>query len=246
MAFQTKVDRCGLSAIANTLLVRDDAYNGSNQVYQPNGGNGDILGVEPYGESAAPTNSYGIPSPGVSFAKDAVKLNAITVVGNKNFALESIAISTGPNAPTLSAVCKLIEDAATAANQCVYKVPAFSISSKHHAQILFDAFTLGGTGANLTGCDAKIGCTVDVDDVEGTNISSDAGGASIVVSGTIIVNGSAVPTITPKSGWTLTKSPHLTDTNPEAQWKNYSFELVLPLEKTEPTPPSNGQNPQST
>lgn len=232
MGFETKTDYCGLTSIAETLLVRDDNENATTETYQPNGGNGEILGIEAFGDDSVPSNNYGIPSPGVSFDDGDIKLNSLTTVGGKKFALESISIQTGPSTPTLSATSQEVEAAASANNQCVFALPAFSISSKHHAQILFGAFTLSGQGANLTACGATATCQIDKDKVEGVKIASDAISGLITVTGTILVKGSTVPTLTAATGWTRTR---FSCANPESQWKNYSFELVYPLTKTEPS-----------
>ena len=236
MAFQPKTDYSGLAtnaAIGSSLAIRDDSQNLSSETYAPQGQDGSIAAIEVYGEDESPTNSFGVKAD-IDADDGDIELNAITVVNTKNYALESFEITTGAGAaPTLSATSQLIESGATDAAQCKYEVPAFALSTKHHAQILFAAFALTGTGCTLTACSAKVGGTINKDKVEGVIIGSDINSGLIVVSGTILQTGSTTPTLSPASGWKLTQPPNCT--TPEAQYKSYAFELQMPLAKTEPS-----------
>lgn len=236
MAFQAKTDYSGLasnSAVGSSLTIRDDAQNLSVENYSPQGQNGDIVAIEVYGEDEAPSNSFGVNAD-IEADDGDIELNAITVVSTKNYALESFEITTGAGAaPTLSATSQLIESGATDAKQCKYEVPAFTLSTKHHAQVLFSAFTLTGTGCTLTACNATVGGTINKDKVEGVIIGSDINSGLVTVSGTVLQTGSTVPTLAAASGWKLTQP--LNCTNPEAQYKSYAFELQLALVKTEPS-----------
>lgn len=245
--FAQKIDYCGLTAItelAAALLIRDDNENGSVEKYQPNGGDGSFLGTEVFGQDSAPTNAYGLKAD-LNLAAGKIKLNKITTVDGKNYALESIEIATaGGSAVKISATCQEIEAGATDAAQAHCSVPALKLSKLHIAQILFDAFTLTGTGCTLTECKATIGSTINKDKVEGVKISSDINSAVITVSGTILQSGSTAPTIEAATGWVITQP--LNRTNPESAYKSYAFELQLVLPKTQPTPPSNGGGSQTT
>ena len=237
MAFAPKTDYCGLAAIDANILVRDDAENTSQEKYQPTGQNGGYCDLEVYGEDAAPTNSYAIKGD-IDLDAGDIKLNSIVTVGQdenaRKFALESIEIGTsGGSAPTLSATSQRVESDADAAAACYAEVPALKLSKRHHAQILFDAFTLSGERCELTTCKATVGGTVGKDKLAGDTIGSDLNSASIKVSGTVLQIGSAVPTITPAQGWTLTQKP--TCTNPETAKKEYSFELEMNLPIIDPS-----------
>ena len=233
MAFQAKNDYCGLTAItalSSALTIRDDAENATKETYQAQGQDGSFLAIEAYGDDAAPTNSYGIKAGGFTLSAGDVSLNAITTINNKNYALESINITTAAGAaPTMSATAQLVESGAADATQCLYEVPALTVTSKQHAQILFSSFTLTGSGCSLTECSATIGGTVNKDKVAGVIIASDINSGLVTVTGTILQTGSTAPTVTPATGWVLTKPP--TCTNPETAYKNYTFELQLPLAK---------------
>lgn len=236
MAFAAKTDYSGLSAItslANKLVVRDANDNDSNEKYQPQGQDGSFIATEVYGSDSAPSNSFAVKG-AISVEDGDIKLNAVTTVDSKKFALESFQISTGAaSEPSISATSQEIEADATDAAQCKYAVPAFTLTPKHHAQILFSAFTMTGTGCHLTQCSATVGASINKIKVAGVKVASDINSGIITVTGSILQAGATAPTITPADGWVLTKPP--TCTNPETAYKSYSFEVQKTLTKTAPS-----------
>lgn len=249
MAFQAKTDFCGLSSItelAQLLLVRSDNENKTAENYQPQGQDGSIIANEVFGEDSAPSNSYGLKGD-INLAAGKIKLNKITEINGKKYALESVTISTSGGSPVaISATCQEIESGASENGQCHYSVPALTILKKHHAQILFGAFTITGAGCSLTECEAVIGGSISKDKVEGVKVSSDINSGLITVTGTVLQSGSTVPTIAANTtdGWVLTAPP--TCANDEAVYKTYSFTVTKALAKDVVTPPSNGGGSQST
>lgn len=235
MAFATKVDYCGLSTIDNKFKVRDSNKNGSEEKYQPQGQDGSFVGTEVFGADTAPSNTYAISGGSIELDDGDIKLNHITTIANKNYALESVSITTGAaSAPTISATAQEVEDDADNDNQSVYEVPAFTITSKQVAQILFGAFTY--SGGTLTSCNATIGGSINKDKVEGVKVGSDINSGIITITGTILMpNATGTPTITATSGWTLTKEPSIYENNPESAYREFTFELEMPLAKTEPS-----------
>lgn len=244
MPFLVKKDFCGFSAKSDKILVRDHQLNGSVEKYQPQGQDGSFdQGTEVFGENTAPSNSYGVKAPGVEFEAGAIKLNEVVTVDSKPYALESFEIETAAGSPVkLTAKSKEIESGTDATVQCKYPVPAFSLSTKQHAQILFGAFTLSGNGCTLTACKAAIGGSINVDKVAGTKISSDINSGIITVTGTILRSANVAenepPVITPAEGWILTNPPAPTENNPETEYPTYEFELQKPLVKEEETTPA--------
>lgn len=248
MAFAKKTDYCGLSKLSTSIVVRDDALNGSVEKYQPMGQDGSFdQGTEVFGEDTAPSNTYGVKAPGIELTAGKMKLNEVTTIEDKSYALESVEIETGAGEVLkLSAKSKEIETLPDATVQCKYSIPAFKADTRQHAQILFGAFTLSGKGCTLTGCKASIAGSINVDKVAGVKISSDINSGLITLSGTILRSGNVadneVPTITPSaeavelgngktSKWILTKAPAPTEKNPETEYQTYEFELELPLLK---------------
>lgn len=237
MAFQTKTDFCGLAAIDTNILVRDDAENASQEKYQPTGQKGQFCDLEVYGEDQAPTNTYAIKGD-LDIDDGDIKIGGLTVIGEgtaaKKYALESFEIGTsGGTPPTLSATSQLVESDADAKTACYAEVPAFKLSKRHHAQILFGAFTLEGEKCELTACNATVGGTIGKDKLVGVPIGSDLNSVAITVSGTVLQIGDTAPTITPAEGWKLTQKP--TPTNPETAKKEYAFELEKNLPIIDPS-----------
>lgn len=236
MAFAPKIDFCGLSSIGDgKILVRNHKKNGSNETYMPTGGSNEYLAVEVFGEDAAPTNDYGL-SGKVEFAEGDLTLGKTIEVGpdnaKKSYALEQVTISTNGGSPvTISATSQLVDKPIA----CQFKVPAFTLETKHHAQILFGAFTLG-TSDTLTACSATIGSKVTKDKLVGKVISSDVGQGIITVTGTILSKTGNAPTFAAKDdSWIVTKPPEPSEDNPETAFMSYTFEVVKILPKTEVT-----------
>lgn len=232
MAFQAKQDYCGLTALTNlgaAIAMRDDALNAATETYQPQGQDGSFVALEVFGEDAAPTNAYALKSD-VAVPAGELKLNAVTTVDGKCYALESVEITTGAAAAVaISATAQRVENGATTEANCTYPIETFALTTKHHAQILFGAFTLSGDGCTLTACNATIGGSINKDKVAGNIIGSDINSGAITVTATILQTGETAPTITPAAGWTLT-SP-ISPTNPETEYKNYEITLVKNLVK---------------
>ena len=236
MAFAVKTDFGGLSSVSNNILVRDDAENSSQEKYQPTGQKGQFCDLEVYGEDQSPSNNYAIKGD-LDLPAGAIKIANIVTVGTgadaKKYALESFEIGTsGGSAPTLSATSQLVESDVDAAKMPYAEVPAFKLRKRHHAQILFDAFTLAGEKCELTTCRARIGGTIGKDKLAGDIIGSDVNSVSLVVSGTILQVGPTAPTLTAAAGWKVTQRP--TCTNPESTKKEYAFELEKNLEIVDP------------
>jgi hypothetical protein len=248
MAFAPKTDFGGLTALSDKIVVRDDALNGSVEKYQPQGQDGSFdMGTEVFGEDTAPSNTYGLKAPGLDLEAGVLKLNAVTMVEGKAFALESLEFETGAGTPVkISTKSKEIETGTDANVQSFYSIPALKLETKQRAQIPFGAFTLSGKGCSLTSCKCTIGGSINVDKVAGVKISSDINSGLITLSGTILRSGNVaeneVPTITPlaeavelgngkTSKWVLTKAPAPTEKNPETEYQTYEFELELPLLK---------------
>ena len=270
MAFAVKIDFCGLvDAVRNgpgatgvALSIRDSKINGSNESYQPQGGDGSYLLTDVFGEDSAPSNTYGLKAD-VSLAAGAIKLNKIVTITtgsgdtavSKLYALEKVTIKTSAGSPvSIEASCQEIEDGATDANQGVYWIPAFSLLTRHEAQVLFNAFTMSGAGCHLTECSAELSCVVSKDDVAGVKISSDCNSGEIKITGTILSVAGNVPSVTVPSGenaaislgnnqtsqWVLSKPPALSEENPEKAAKQYSFEVQMNLVKYWPTAENDG------
>ena len=235
MAIPATTDYCGLATtFANSLVPVSDEENPSPSKYQPQGQDGSFIATEVYGEDAAPTNTYKLKADIEADAGDLVLNSVTTIDSNKYYALEQVTISTsGGAAPAISATCRRVEAGATDAANCLYEIPAFVLKTLQHAQDIFSALTLTGSGCVFTQLDATIGCTVNPESANGILIASDANSGVITITGTILQGGTTAPTLSAATGWTITQAPACAKS--ENQYKSYSFEVQKILAKTAPT-----------
>ena len=246
MSWETKTDYCGLDNSgdnnANTLLTKTSDPNTSGQYLEKHGSNGAFVaaGCKSFGVRSAPSNTYTIAGTATissSTSTGLVCLGDVKTTGGKKYALQSISWTTGADAePTLSA--KAAEVAGSTRN--TFKVPEFSISPDHIAQIpafkffgestAVAAFSFSGEGCELLECGGEISCSVKTNDKNGDPKAHDVTNAHIVVNITIAQYGSATPTVTPASGWNV--SSPLTSSDPDSDFPTWTMSLSRPLEKT--------------
>jgi len=139
--------------------------------------NGTLIANTVYGPTYSPSNSY-IVANTVSASAGDVQLGAVFQNDIGYVVLNNITINTqAGQAPTVNMAGESVEDGATAT--CTYSLPAFALAVTHHAQILFSAFTLAGTGCYLQSASYTASATVTKATREGTPLSHDVSQARI-------------------------------------------------------------------
>ena len=251
MSWESKDDYCGLDNSTgenapSTILVKTSTLNNSGQYLEKHGRDGAFIaaGCKAFGARSAPSNTYVIAGDATISGTGAAQvcLGKVTPINGKNFALQSIRWTTGADVePTLSATAA--EVAGATRNQ--FKVPQFSISPDHIAQIpsfqfageesATPAFSLSAAdnanaGCELLECGGEISCSVKTNDKNGAPKAHDVTNAHIVVDITIAQYGSATPTVTPASGWNV--SSPLTCDDPDSDFPTWSMSISRPLAKT--------------
>ena len=116
----------------------------------------------------------------------------------------------------------------SSSNNCEYSLPAFTLSKKHHAQILMDAFSFAGD-AHLTQASYSYSCNISKADKDGVTLAHDVTEGKIEVSLDLIQTGSTAPTLSAGTGWVVT-SPLACD-NPDSDWPTWSGTLTKYLAK---------------
>ena len=225
MSWAAKQDYCGL-ADGTAIKCKDSNENRSGSYLEKTGQHGDIVATKLYGTAnATPANVYTI-------AKEkslSVTLGSVQTVDGHQYMLKSVSISTGSaTEPTMSATAVQVEDGATTGN--CFKCPEFTLSPDDVAQILFDAFTVGGDGCTLTQCNAEISCDVGLSKVNDDPVASDPHTAHIQLAITILQTGDAAPTVTPTDGWEL--SAPLSCSDPDSDLPTWTCSVSRPLTKT--------------
>lgn len=234
MSFKAKTEPYGI-ADGTTLVITSVNGGESATNVEAIGQDGSIVANEVCGEISNPSAQLAVKA-AVTKAAGAWKLGHVTTADSKSFALESIDINTtAGSAPTVAVAGKQVEDSAT--DGCTYSVPAFTLSPKHHAQILFSAFELGGTGCHLTAASYKISGTLNVVTKDAEPIAFDIVQGKIEVSVTVKQCGTTAPTLTAGTGFSVT-SP-LAMTNPDADYATFQATLTCYLSKDTPAAAQN-------
>ena len=228
MSFPAKVDVYGL-AEANKIIIQSTTGGETATNVEATGEDGSIVANSVIGELANPSCDMQLQAD-VTKAAGAWKIGGVTTSNSKKFALEKISITTsGGAAPSISVSGKQVNSGATTG--CYYPVPAFSLSLKHHAQILFSAFTLAGTGVHLTGASYEISGNINVVTIDGVPIAFDVTQGKIEVSVTIKQCGEATPVLSAGTGFEIT-SP-LASSNPDADYPTWTATLTQYLTKSD-------------
>ena len=229
MSFKQKTDPYSI-ADGTSLVVLSTTGGETASNAEAVGEDGSIVANTVYGETSAPSCTLALKSDLTKNAGD-WKIGAVSTASDKKYALGEINISTSAGgAPSISVSGEQVH--ADAATGCYYPVPAFTLSKKHHAQILFSAFSLGNVaGVHLTSAAYKISGQISKVTKEGSCIAFDIVQGRIEVTVTLKQCGSAAPALTAGTGFAIT-SP-LAETNPDAEYPTFTATLVMYLAKAD-------------
>lgn len=122
---------------------------------------------------------------------------------------------------------------------CLYQLPAFQVTKKHHAQVLFGAFNENnyGAGVHLKSASYSASCSVTKGEKEGNCLTHDVTEGKIECSVEFLQTGNETPTLTAGEGWEITGV--LACSNPDADWPTWSATLTKYLSKSDQTPSNN-------
>ena len=188
---------------------------------------GDIVARDLAGERISPSAVYNVKAAGDL----SLVLGRVNTVETMAVVLLGCEISTGAATPpevTLSG--ESIQSGG--AESSTVTLPEITLSPRHKAQILAGAFTLNGTGCNLTSCSLSVRANITRATVSGDTVAHDVSGAEIVVSGTVQQTGETAPTIAAANGWELTTPK--SKANPDEGYIEWTFEATKAAASTEP------------
>lgn len=229
MAFLTKTDYFSLAG--TTLVCISNSDGATASVAEATDAEGTIVAHTVYGATSAPSNSYVVKGT-VSSTTTPVTLGKVTTAGGKSFVLGSFSINTSAGSPaTVEASGEEVEASAT--TNCSYTLPTYSLPVTHHAHILFDAFSIAGTGCHLQSANYSATVTITKATKEGACLAHDVSEGKIEAQITVNQTGSTEPTLTAGTGWTVT-APLACD-NPDADYPTWSATLTHYLAKDTPT-----------
>lgn len=222
MGLSTRLNYFGLPITGEgAFLAQTDSDNKKDYVVKASSKDrfGNILVRDFAVEEGAPTSSFKIEKAGTL----TFKLGEVKTLETKKYASTNFKISTSSaTPPTIDVSGEQLGDSAT--DSSTYTLPEITLSPRHKAVILAGAFTLTGTGCELTECSLEGKCTITRARNRGVYLSHDVSDGELTVSATIEQTGSTPPTVTPATGWKV--SVPLSDTNPEEGYTTWTVELV--------------------
>ena len=179
------------------------------------------------GERISPSGVYNV----IAAGELSLVLGSVNTVDTDVVVLLGCDISTSAaSAPEVTLSGESIQTGGTASSTVM--LPAITLSPRHKAQILAGAFTLDGTGCNLTSCSLSVRANITRATVSGDTVTHDVSGAEIVVSGTVQQTGATAPTIEAGVGWELT-TPESKD-NPDEGYIEWTFEATKAAAGSDP------------
>jgi hypothetical protein len=231
MSLKTKQDYYNIADGVSVVCVKSDEGH-THSLAEVHGQDGSIVAADVYGDTRSPSCDYQLKAQLVTEKSGntdtLIKLGKVVTVDEMKFCLGSFTISTAAGAaPTISAGGEQVADDAT--QGCVYEIPAFTLPTTHHAQILFSAFSLSGTGNHLQSASYAGSATISKATKDGVCLAHDVVEGKIEAQISIMQVGSTPPTVTPGSGWEV--SAPLDCSNPDSDHATWSMTLVKYLAK---------------
>ncbi len=224
MSFQAKTDYFGITGQNSPFVITDSSENKSAQTANGRDEKGDVVAYEVFGETMAPSCSYVIKA---DASLGSIVIGAPITIGTDKFTIVNVSISTSAGSPPKIDITGEQIPSDTTHSDCKYTIPTATLIVCHHAQTLWSAFTLGGTGCYLIEANYTAGGTLTKATKDGETVAFDIADGQLTATLTIQQTGSANPTITAGSGWYIT-SP-LSKNDADASLPTWSVTLTKNL-----------------
>lgn len=222
-----KVDFFGL-ADNTAVVVIDDDQGASATTLESKGQDGSIVAIDVIGAKLSPSNTYKMKGQWAVAAGSEKKLGKVTETSGDSVALLELAINTSNDSiPEISAKGEQVED--DAEDSCLYTIPAFTLEKKSHAQVLWGAFTLEGSGCHLQTANYTCSCKLVPSEKNGMVIAFDVAEGKIECEIEILQVNSTAPTLSAGSGWVITDP--LSRSNQDSANPTYKAKLTKYLAK---------------
>lgn len=230
MAFMSKTDYYNLTGDALVCITSGDGRSAS--LAQAKGANGEIVASQVYGETESPSCEYRLRAPLVTQKTEEsdtrIKLGKVVTLEDKKYVLGNFSISTAAgSAATVSASGEQVAD--DAEQGLTFALPPFSLPVSQHAQILFQAFSVDGSGCHLLSANYTGSVSITKATKDGVCLSHDVSEGKIEAAVTVTQTGTEKPILTPGTGWSVT-SP-LACSNPDSDYPTWSGTLTCFLPK---------------
>ena len=225
MAFQSKIDFCGLSANENIVCKSHDEGR-SHSVATVANDEGDIIDTAVFGEKMSPTNEYALKGDLENWLVVLGSVKTVEVGGKqKHFALKSVSIGTSNSGEV--ALSANAEEVPVAEMQRTSTVKIDMLRARNKAQILNNLFKVEGEKAHLQSASYEIGVEFAETTVDGERVMADIYGGNIKVSVEAKQAGTIAPVIAPVSAdeVTVLSSPN-TSNRPDSDYTPVSAEIT--------------------
>lgn len=172
MSFKAKYDFFGLTG--KGLVITESNENAAATTVQAQNEKGDYVAYEVFAQTMSPDCSYVISADTeMSTMKCGTVINGTSDYSGKKFTLGSLTINTAAGTPpTVQAAGEEIPSD-TLSSDCTYTFPAATLKACHHAQVLWNAFELGGAGCYLQNATYTAGGTVSRATKDGETVAYD-------------------------------------------------------------------------
>ena len=225
MAFQSKIDFCGLSANEKIVCKSHDEGR-SHSVATCANDEGDIIDATVFGEKMSPTNEYALKGDLTDWNIVLGSVKTVEIDGKqRHFALKSVSIGTSNSGEvTLSASA---EEVPLEKMQRTYTVKIASLRARNKAQILNDLFKVEGERVHLQSASYEIAVEFAETTVDGERVMADIYGGNIKVSVEAKQAGTAAPVIAPASSdeVTILSAPN-SGSRPDSDYTPVSAEVT--------------------
>ena len=202
MSFKAKTDFFGLAS--GGVVITESNENKTASTAEGHNEKGDVVAFEVFGETMSPQCTYVLSADtNLSSMQCGTPIAGTGDYSGKKFTLGGLTINTTAGSPPSIQASGEEIPSGTSHSDCTYTFPSATLKMCHHAQILWSAFTLGGTGCYLQQANYNAG-------------------------GTISRATDTKPTVTPGTDWTITAP--LNCSNPDADYPSWSCTLSRYLE----------------
>jgi len=188
MSFKAKTDFFGIAG--GGLVITESNENKTASTVEGHNEKGDVVAYEVFGETMSPECTYVLSAnASLSSMKCGEPISGTGDYNGKKFTLGSLTINTSAGSPPSVQASGNEIPANTTQSDCTYTLPAATLKMCHHAQILWDAFTLSGSGCYLQQANYTAGGTISRATKNGDTIAFDVVDGQLQVNITILQTG---------------------------------------------------------
>lgn len=172
MSFKAKTDFFGLAS--GGVVITESNENKTASTAEGHNEKGDVVAFEVFGETMSPQCTYVLSADtNLSSMKCGTPITGTGDYSGKKFTLGGLTINTTAGSPPSIQASGEEIPSGTSHSDCTYTFPSATLKMCHHAQVLWSAFTLGGTGCYLQQANYTAGGTISRATKNGETVAYD-------------------------------------------------------------------------